>query len=113
MHVFGDVGILVVREGGLLMPEVLGKGLFVDAGGGGIGRVGVAETVERDVGQSLFFEDPFERAVDAVGIDRLLAVGNTREYPFGSYPFMPLFQKTYHTFRQDDRADTRISFRRP
>lgn len=111
LHVFGDVRVLVVSECGFLMPEVLGEGLFVDTGGGGIGRVGVAETVEWDVGQSLFFEDPFERAVDAVGIDRLCAVGNTRKDPFGTDPFVPFFQKTYHAFRQDDRADTRIGFR--
>lgn len=95
------------------MPEVLGKRLFVDAGRGGIGCVSVAETVERDVGQSLFFEDPFERAVDAVGIDRLFAVGNAREDPFGSDPFAPFFQKIHHAFRQNDRADTRIGFRIP
>ena len=93
------------------MPEVLGEGLFVDTGGGGIGRIGVAETVERDVGQSLFFEDPFERAVDAVWIDRLFAVGNAREDPFGFDPLVPLFQKIHHAFRQHDRADARIGFR--
>ena len=113
MHVFGDVRVLVVCEGGFLVPEVLGEGLFVDTGGGGIGCVGVAETVERDVGQSFFFEDPFERAVDAVGIDRLFAVGNAREDPFGADPFVPFFQKIHHAFRQDDRTDTRVGFRVP